>query len=590
MFIIPPIGRMIHKDAMFAQLLPALLVFVVLVGLALFSWRSTEATLETQQQRALEADIAIIETGLSDRIHASSNLLRAGVGLFEAGSPVNRTVWKKFFDTFSSEGRFRGVSVVGYVQAVPRAEKVAFEQKLQNEYNGNYKLQSGPEADGLAPVLYVKELEDIEEPPIGYNMYEMPELKQAINAARDSGQTIMTDIVDTPSTEDSGVLLFAPVYANHGSVNTIEQRRIKIKGYVYVAIHTQELFQGMSLNDADEFGYTVGEANDTQPGSVFASKFVRDNPEAIASESSVIEMYGRRWNVTYYATPAIVSPAESARPLTVLMTGLILATISAVGVYFLIKYRTRMFAISEEQKLQQAKDELLSLASHQLRTPATGVKQYLGMVIDGFAGAIKKDQSRLLEQAYKSNERQLQIINEFLYVAKLGSGSLTTTRHQFDLAPVVRDVYEEMKIDIQDKHHKVSVRIPRTVPVYADEHSVRMIIENLLSNAIKYTPPGGSIAITVKKSSREVAVSVADTGIGIDKKDIPLLFKQFSRIPNELSVEVSGSGIGLYLAQQLAIRNGGYISVESERGEGSTFTAHIPVRRVKNITKPDNKS
>jgi signal transduction histidine kinase len=250
----------------------------------------------------------------------------------------------------------------------------------------------------------------------------------------------------------------------------------------------------------------------------------------------------------------------------------------------LLKYRTKIFALAEEQKLQQAKDELLSLASHQLRTPATGVKQYVGMVLDGFGGPVPKDQAKLLEQAYKSNERQLQIINEFLYVAKLGSGSLITTKHKFDLAPLVRDVISEMDMDVKERHHSIKTKIPKSVPIKADEHSVRMIIENLLSNAIKYTQPGGKIAVELKQSTREAVIVVKDNGVGISKRDQKQLFKQFSRIPNELTNEVSGSGIGLYLAQQLAVRNGGKITVESEPARGSTFTLTLPNWRVKKIT------
>ena len=112
-----------------------------------------------------------------------------------------------------------------------------------------------------------------------------------------------------------------------------------------------------------------------------------------------------------------------------------------------------------------------------------------------------------------------------------------------------------------------------------------MIVENMLANAIKYTQPGGKISIRVVKGIREARVEITDTGVGIAKKDMSLLFKQFSRIPNELSSEVSGSGIGLYLAQQLAIRNGGSITVESESGKGSTFILHLPLKKVKNLTK-----
>lgn len=575
---------------MLAQVVPTILVFVVLLALAIFSWQSTEKTLEAQQARALDEDIIMIETGLADRTYASATLLRAGVGLFEASVSVDQGEWKRFYEKFALEGRYKGVSVVGFAPVVRAQERVQFERLLDAEYDGKYSINTKSSQQLLAPVLYAESFDDLSGMPIGFDLYQSPERKQALDTARDSGEITMTSVITHANSEARGVLMAAPVYARGVSHDSVQERRAALQGFVYVSLRTQELFQSIVLNDSDTFGYTVSEIKDGETIEVYSSQFVRDHPELTSRASSQIEHYGKRWNLTYFAASGIVSPAESARPINVLLTGIILASVASMAVFFLIKYRTRMFAISEEQKLQEAKDELLSLASHQLRTPATGVKQYVGMVMDGFAGTIKKDQARLLEQAYKSNERQLQIINEFLYVAKLGSGSLTTTLHQFDLAPVVRDVYAEMKLDIQDKKHKVKLKVPREVRIVADQHSVRMIIENLLSNALKYTPSGGTIGLTVEKGIREVRVVVSDTGIGIDKKDMPLLFKQFSRIPNELSSEISGSGIGLYLAQQLAIRNGGNITVESERGNGSIFTLHLPVRRVKNLTKTSSNT
>ncbi len=261
---------------------------------------------------------------------------------------------------------------------------------------------------------------------------------------------------------------------------------------------------------------------------------------------------------------------------TFLVVAAVMLVVAGLIIFVWLQYHAYRLEKREEYRLQQAKNELLSLASHQLRTPATGVKQYVGMVLEGFAGKVSPAQVRLLEQAYRSNERQLQIINEFLYVAKLGVGNIIITRKRFDIVPLIKDVLDEMKPDIAKREHKITRKLPASFMVKADEHSVRMIIENLLSNAVKYTKPGGKIVVQLKRLPRYVELSVKDNGVGIARQDLPKLFKQFSRVPNELSSRVGGTGVGLYLSQQLAARNSGSINVTSEPGVGSTFSLRLP--------------
>jgi signal transduction histidine kinase len=351
-------------------------------------------------------------------------------------------------------------------------------------------------------------------------------------------------------------------------------------------MRTNDLLANIINKNDKNIGLVVSDKNNTQSSKIYST--VPSNTKMKSITSADLNTFGQIWSVSLVGDGGIMPTGDDSRPSTILAGGIAISFITSVAVYLLIQFRTRSFALAEEHRLQQAKDELLSLASHQLRTPATGVKQYIGMVLDGFAGKVSKRQVELLQQAYKSNERQLQIINEFLYVAKLGSGSLTTAEHRFDLAPLVRDVVSEMKGDIEEKQHDVVVTAPKRLMTRADEHSVRMIVENLISNAVKYTHAKGEISVELKRTGPEARVVVRDNGIGIARKDMQMLFKQFSRIPNEMSSDVSGSGIGLYLAQQLAARNGGLITVESEQGKGSSFILHLPIKTVKNITKtPD---
>ncbi len=275
---------------------------------------------------------------------------------------------------------------------------------------------------------------------------------------------------------------------------------------------------------------------------------------------------------------------------------LLLATAAAAGIaYFilmLIRARSNESYKQQQRAIQIAQDELVSLASHQLRTPATGVKQYVGMVLQGFAGTVPPAQRSLLEKAYASNDRQLRIINEILHMAKIGSGRIVLAKKPINLGDLVSDVTNEQQSDIAMANHRLRIELPpQPVVLPADAHMLRMAIENLLSNAIKYTPRGGTITVRVYQEGDIAKISVTDTGIGIKPSDINNIFRQFVRLENDTSQHVSGTGIGLYLSKNLVELHGGTISVQSYPGTGSTFTINLPTHlsgsdNMKNLTVP----
>ncbi len=267
---------------------------------------------------------------------------------------------------------------------------------------------------------------------------------------------------------------------------------------------------------------------------------------------------------------------------SVLLLGFFTAILAPIVLALLLRANSNDLNEQKERAVEVAKDELLSLASHQLRTPATGVKQYVGMVLQGFAGKVPAKQRMLLEKAYASNDRQLRIINEILHMAKIGSGRIVLAKQPTSLNELVKDIVGEQAPDIEASQHKITVHMPKKrVIVSADTHMLRMAIENLLSNAIKYTPRGGHIVINVGSSKKRAFVSVEDTGVGIGAADMNRIFDQFSRLPNEMSQQVGGTGIGLYLAKHLAELHGGAVKVESRPGLGSIFTVSLPLESSK---------
>ena len=227
-------------------------------------------------------------------------------------------------------------------------------------------------------------------------------------------------------------------------------------------------------------------------------------------------------------------------------------------------------------EVQRMKDEFISLTSHQLRTPATIVKQYLGLLQSGYA-TTKKEADNFINIAYESNETQLEIIENILSVSKLEAGHLEIHKEPVELQRIIRKIIDGIDVNLNSKNHKLQVRLPaKPVRLKADPTKLTMAIENLISNAIKYTPEGGKISVSAARRKGAVLIRIKDNGQGIPKKEMPKLFKRFNRMESAVASNVPGTGLGLYLTKKIVELHGGTIYVESQQDVGSTFTINLP--------------
>lgn len=227
--------------------------------------------------------------------------------------------------------------------------------------------------------------------------------------------------------------------------------------------------------------------------------------------------------------------------------------------------------------VNKTKDEFISLASHQLRTPATGVKQYLGMVLEGMAGDFTEAQQALLQKAYESNERQLTIVSDLLKVAQIDAGKVRLRRKEVNITELLTDVIKEQEDTYAMRKQVLQFTAPPFKPMaFVDPDKMRMVLENMLDNASKYSEPGKSIRVVLTEEDDTIVVAIHDRGVGIARNDMTKLFGKFNRIHNHLSNHVGGTGLGLYWAKEMVDLHGGAIKVTSVLGKGSTFSVYLP--------------
>ena len=236
---------------------------------------------------------------------------------------------------------------------------------------------------------------------------------------------------------------------------------------------------------------------------------------------------------------------------------------------------------SQLQRLDEAKDEFISMASHQLRTPLTSVKGYISMVLEGDAGKIGPQQKQLLSEAFASSERMVHLINDFLNVSRLQTGKFMLEQRAVDLTKVVTQEVESLQTTVKMHDLKLKFKAPSHFPIlFIDEGKIRQVIMNFIDNAIYYSRENSTITVALSVMDGDAVLEVHDTGIGVPKDEQAHLFGKFFRATNARKQRPDGTGVGLFLAKKVIVAHGGSMVFHSVEGEGSTFGFRLPVKKL----------
>ncbi|MGH2492839.1 MAG: ATP-binding protein [Candidatus Limnocylindria bacterium] len=245
----------------------------------------------------------------------------------------------------------------------------------------------------------------------------------------------------------------------------------------------------------------------------------------------------------------------------------------------------------ELEQLDKLKTQFLSMASHELRTPLTAVSGFMQIArrrMSRLSGATdvpapwreeaqKADET--LEMANRQSKKLARLIDELLDVSRLQQGRVEMRLAEIELAAVVREVAERMRLLAQG--HEIETKIEGVAPIVGDRDRIEQVLENLVGNAIKYTPGGGRIEMSLHVNGANAVVSVRDEGIGIAPGEVEKIFGLFYRSPDPRADHVGGLGLGLYISREIVSRHHGRLWAERNVGAGTTFHVTLPLARVR---------
>ena len=249
------------------------------------------------------------------------------------------------------------------------------------------------------------------------------------------------------------------------------------------------------------------------------------------------------------------------------------ATLTAIRLYE--QERTNLAAM---KKLDESKDFFLAAVSHELRTPLTSIVGYLELLQEEMEeGKISRTYSRMLDAIDRNSKRLMYLIENILTASRIESGNLQLSKARTHITPILMRTAETVMPQINSKHIHLKMNLSDGLPdLEIDAGLIEQVILNILSNAIKFTPDGGTISVTASSESKTLAVSISDSGTGIEPDELQKLFTKFYRTSAARDNAVQGTGLGLVIVKAIIEQHGGSVSLSSKVGEGTTFTIHLP--------------
>jgi signal transduction histidine kinase len=248
----------------------------------------------------------------------------------------------------------------------------------------------------------------------------------------------------------------------------------------------------------------------------------------------------------------------------------------------IVKWVCTTTDIQKIKEEEQRKEDFLKMVSHELKTPVTSIKGYVQLLLTMLeekdklpAIPLKTSLGRIDSQVL----RLTRLITEMLDLSRIEAGKLELQQTTFSLNALVEETVQDVLHT--SPTHTINIQHDLGCSIEGDEDRIGQVLINFLNNAIKYSPAQSQVDVHIHKAGENlVAVSVKDTGIGIEKKDQQKIFERFYRVGGESELSYSGFGIGLFIANEIIQRHDGYIIVNSEKGQGSTFTFFLPVKSI----------
>ncbi|HEY0666795.1 MAG TPA: CHASE domain-containing protein [Sphingobacteriaceae bacterium] len=548
----------------------ALLIPITILCFTTYAWLEAFADYNLRTSRVFDQRSSRVAEIIANRMIDYAQILKGCQGLFNASGDVSAREWNTYVQSLNVLKNYPGIQGLAVSKYLPLKDSSLFLKELREIHPG-LTITSSFDYPVITPVLFIEPLDKRNERALGFDLYSEVHRRAAIKRAIASKQPSITRKIvlrqETQTDVQPGFLMFLPIFSDaaHTQVNGFVANVFRSHDLMSTLLaHFKEL--DIQIYDGTQLTKENLIYDKLRPGS-------SDKRETSFRSDTTLMVAGLPWRLVVQANEHFGSSVERQQPYLILAIGVVLSIL-----LFLLSYNNtrRKARIAEELEqslaLERKKDEFISIASHELKTPLTSIKATVQLVQ---RTGLRDMEKTLLLKAGKNIDKLQALISDLLDISKIQAGQLRLNKEQFKLSDLVYDSIESVSHIYLSHKIEVLNSIP-DVSYYGDKFRLEQAINNLLINAMKYSPGAEKVYVDVNIRDHSIEINVIDHGIGIAKSDADKIFERFFRA-EEISSVISGLGIGLHIASQIVKRHHGSIKVKSETNKGSVFTIILPL-------------
>ncbi|HWQ13648.1 MAG TPA: CHASE domain-containing protein [Roseiflexaceae bacterium] len=554
---------------------------VLLISLLLTGVTSTYTAAAARANDRLRFENLVEQThdDIRSRLETYISLLRATAGLFAARDDVSRAEFTAYVERIGPRERYPGIQGIGFSVRIPPGGVAALESRMRRQGIEGFTVWPEGPRDEYHAIIYLEPLDRRNQAAIGYDMFSEPTRRAAMERARDAGQPAasgkVTLVQEIDDQKQAGFLIYVPVYRGGRVPATLAGRREALLGYAYSPFRADDLLNGIfGSQTSPRIAFEVFDGPEATPEHLLHRSAGVDSggPPPAFTTTETLNVAGRDWTIRYSSLPALERTGGGQFVPFILLPGILVS-----GVLFLVA-RAQVRARDAAEAAVRVRDEFLSVAAHELKTPLTALLGNAQLLLRRAAreGGVSERDQRALRVIVEQGQRLNKLVTTLLDHSRIQSGRLTIERAPLDLGELLRRIVDETRPMLA--HHTLALDLPaEPLVISGDELRLTQVVHNLIDNAIKYSPEGGPVAVSLRRCDDQAEIQVTDRGMGIPADALANLFQQFYRAPNIDPRSISGMGIGLYVIREIVAQHGGAVDVASVEGEGSTFSVRLPL-------------
>lgn len=585
--------RILISGFTFKETLITIGVFLAGLIMTLFSVLYNRQNLRKAAMSDFAYSCNQIRMRIETRLEEHSQLLRGAKGLFAVSDTVTREEWQDFFHITRIEEYLPGIQGIGYALLVKPEEIQEHEERFRKvyaDYKPDYNIYPEGEREIYSSIILLEPHNERNKKAIGFDMYSEPVRKKAMEIARDSNMSMLTDKVilvqEIDHDKQPGVLMYDPDYRKDMPAETVEQRRAAIRGWVYSPYRMRDLMQGirgtMSHYQQEPLGLRIYDGTIISENTLLYDSYDLDSIQISHPNLHLTlqaEFRGKEWTLEFRGRKEEMSIFHNEQ-LFIWLTGLIITILLFVlsMMYIRTNIRTRQIEkLNHELELLNAdKDRFIAILSHDLKSPFTSILGFLELLTSDIKKFSLSQIERHVQTINSAARNTYNLLEDLLMWTRAHSGKIPFNPGKLPFREIYDTAVEILMPVAETKNITVRYVAPDDLQIIADKDMLKTILRNLISNALKFTPPGGRVKISAIRNYEGVTVSISDTGMGIQPSQQQTLFDISKIFPTADTTGEKGTGLGLVLCKEFVETHRGKIWFTSEPGKGSDFRFTMP--------------